>query len=127
MDDPKAIHTTELKRLGVFMGLLGALFGATYLVDWEGLQAAAAESDGVEVPDLRPWVPGEPIPLARLFDQGQKVIETEPGRLTVADDEEIAASGGGDPVGAVEIPVEIPVDVPVHAPPMLASVLSIVM
>ncbi|MFN3198643.1 MAG: GDSL-type esterase/lipase family protein [Bradymonadia bacterium] len=68
--------------------------------------------------DLRPWTPDEPLPLVGMFDQSKSVVESEPGRLTVADNPTEEPAGGET---AVEVPVEIPVEIPVPPTPAAAD------
>lgn len=63
MDD----HRRELLHLGQFGLALGLLVGGTYLVP--GLES------------LRPWLPGEPLPLVHLVTDNVYVMETERGEL----------------------------------------------
>ena len=66
-------HRTELKRLLIVGGLFALLLGATYL------PIPHAEA-------LRPWLPGEPVPLVHLvLSPDRVVVEDETGELAVLD------------------------------------------
>ncbi len=60
-------HRRELLLLGQFGLALGLLVGGTYAVP------------GLE--DLRPWLPGEPVPLVHLVLDNVHVMENERGEL----------------------------------------------
>ena len=61
------IHDRELKRLLAFIGIFGALSGASYVVP------------GLEL--VRPWVPGEPVPLVHLALDRAIVTENRLGEI----------------------------------------------
>ena len=61
------IHDQELKRLLSFVGLFGLLSAASYVVP------------GLEL--VRPWVPGEPVPLVHLALDRAIVTENHLGEL----------------------------------------------
>jgi hypothetical protein len=60
-------HQQELRRLLTFVGGFGVVAAATY---------AVPDSDLV-----RPWIPGEPVPLVHLLTGDAIVVETHPGVL----------------------------------------------
>lgn len=62
-----AIHRRELRRLVTFAAIAAALVGSTWLVP----QAAT----------LRPWLPGEELPLVHLFAPSRRVVEDARGEL----------------------------------------------
>ncbi len=90
------VHTRELGRLVTFSGVFVALGLLSYVLP--GAQAA------------RPWLPGEPVPLLRLFSTTDEVQENRQGDLVVkeqldevdaapADAPVLAAGGGEDGAG----------------------------
>ena len=70
--DPGA-HRRELSRFVAFAGLVGLLSALSYAVP-------AAEP-------VRPWLPGEPIPLVRLFLPKRHIEENRQGELVVREEE----------------------------------------
>ena len=64
---PESTHQAELAKLARFLVAAGALVGLSY-----GVPSAA---------DLRPWIPGEPVPLAHLVLRDAAVKETADGEL----------------------------------------------
>lgn len=70
--DLRSSHRTELRRLAAFGLGLGLLAGASYL-----LPAART---------VRPWLPGEPLPLVGLATRGTVVKEDAQGDLQVRAD-----------------------------------------
>jgi len=64
-------HIAELKRLLLFLGATALILAISYVVP-------AAE-------ELRPWLPGEDLPLAHLLESGAEVREGEQGELRVVE------------------------------------------
>lgn len=104
-------HRTELASLTRFGVCFGALIGGTYLVP------------GAE--GLRPWLPGEPLPLVHLVLDDVRVVENHRGELaevTVAEVEtpevELAMAGvAPSPPRPPDNPALIDVaTLPTHAP-----------
>jgi len=104
-DDPSP-HRSELQRLAILGGLLLLLAGATYL------PIPHAEA-------LRPWLPGEPVPLLHLVQRSERVvIEADTGELAVIDAapaKEVSTPAPLTPAarlplreGAVRTPIELP-------------------
>lgn len=62
-----AIHRRELARFVRFVGAFSVVLLASYVVPW--------------LDQLRPWIPGEPVPLAHLLAGHTKVVEDELGEL----------------------------------------------
>jgi len=77
-------HRGELKHLGMVLGAFGVLVAVTYAVP----QAQA----------VRPWVPGEPVPLVHLFSPERVVVETKSGEVITRDADLDAPLGVGAPV-----------------------------
>lgn len=111
--DP-AIHRAELARFAAFLALTAALWGATYLAPW-------AEP-------LRPWAPGDPVPLAHLARGDSQVREDREGvveRIPVAVPAPAPApapllAAGPEPAcgGAQDLPPRDPaLPTPIEAPP----------
>ncbi len=65
------IHDQELKRLLSFVGIFGLLSGASYVIP------------GMEL--VRPWVPGEPVPLVHLALDRAIVTENRLGEIVRRD------------------------------------------
>jgi len=61
-------HRSELRQLGLFGLIAGALVGGLYLVP------------GAE--ELRPWLPGEPLPLVHIVTDDIEIAENARGELT---------------------------------------------
>lgn len=66
------IHDRELRRMVSFIGVFAVLSAATYVVP------------GLEL--VRPWVPGEPVPLVHIVLDDTVVTENERGELVVSRD-----------------------------------------
>ena len=101
-EDPT--HRRELDRFALFLGVTALLVGGTYLVP----QAA----------EVRPWLPGEDVPLVHLFEGEQQVQEDERGELETIDVVEATRTPAPEPespvarlperVGAVRTALEEP-------------------
>lgn len=65
-------HRHEIRRLGAFGVMFAALGGLTYVVP------------GLE--EVRPWLPGEPVPLVHLARGETRVEETASGELVVVEE-----------------------------------------
>ncbi|RME21378.1 MAG: hypothetical protein D6798_18235, partial [Deltaproteobacteria bacterium] len=113
-----AEHRTELRRLGMFVAGFTGLTLASYLVP----QAEA----------VRPWLPGEALPLVHLLAGNTAVREDRQGGLVIeeiadatppspagaaAAGSEASDEGGPGPVGGVETPTGG--DSPANRPPAL--------
>ncbi len=66
-----ADHPLELRRLGTVVLGVGLLCGLTYIVP-------PAQA-------VRPWVPGEPVPLLHLFSPDSVVLESARGEVITVD------------------------------------------
>ncbi len=103
---PDSTHRRELRRGAIVLGLLCLLGGGTYLVP----QAEA----------MRPWLPGEEIPVVHLLlPRGERVVkEDDRGELAVLDAEPVTPAPTPAPLspaarlperdGAVRTPLELP-------------------
>jgi len=89
-------HRAELRRLAIFGLSFAALAASTWAVP--GLEA------------LRPWVPGEPLPLSSLVPQSRTVRESQSGELSAV-----------TPLPVAEAIPEAPTESPVRLPPPLPS------
>jgi len=107
-------HRNELKQFAVFLGLLTIGFGLTY-----GIPNAAA---------LRPWLPSEPIPLARLLAPQNAVTEDAYGELAAvpefAPDSSIEAAAEEEIGTAAPVPVSLVSLLP-ERPPAVRTVLEL--
>ncbi|MCB9780958.1 MAG: hypothetical protein H6742_20485 [Alphaproteobacteria bacterium] len=85
--DPTVVHRRELRALLLFSGCFVALGAVSYLTP-----ATAS---------VRPWIPGEPVPLLRLLQTDGSVQEDAQGELVVkhgsADADDSGAPDGAPP------------------------------
>ena len=71
MTQDHSIHRREVLRFGLFAALVALLVGGTYLVP--------------QAEEIRPWLPGEDVPLVHLFAGERQVQEDERGELETVD------------------------------------------
>lgn len=115
------IHDRELKRLLSFIGVFGLFSAASYVVP------------GLEL--VRPWVPGEPVPLVHLALDRAIVTENRLGEIVrqmpgedARKDAPITVDSGAPPAiegPAPEVEVEVEVDVGAEAEPLAPLVADI--
>lgn len=104
-------HRTELRRLGLFTAVFAAFGASTYAVP--GLA------------ELRPWLPGEPVPLVHLLTTTARVEETATGELIVVEEPQppvaLTSTAGAAAAPSPEAPPDRArtgslTDLPIHAP-----------
>ena len=120
-------HRTEIRRAAQFGACFTALIGLSYAVP------AAA--------DLRPWIPGEPLPVLHILTDNRIVAETATGELvelsldeaapstveaaTTAPEPQLAMAGVAAPPSPPEEPARISAATLVAHPPAVPTAMTV--